>query len=57
MNQYEHPKPNEIKDLQQQIQRDQERPSRPAEKPLKIDESFDSVVKKMSEKPPFKNTD
>jgi len=42
------PDDKDIKQLQEQIKHDQEQPLKPAEKRLKVDESFESVVKKMA---------
>lgn len=41
-------KPKEIKKLQEQIEKDSKEKPRTSEKRLKVDESFEAVVKKMT---------
>lgn len=50
------PPKEQLKDLAKQISRDQAKAS-PAEKRVKINESFESAVKKMAQTSPPKNAD
>jgi hypothetical protein len=49
------PSEKEIKDLQQKIDHDQKQPPKPAEKRVRVEQSFSTVVTRMSETPPQKN--